>query len=93
MRRLIAAIACAPLALACALVREQGPIANPNPHDYPCGAQGTECHDTNPPTCCGARQACATDDSGPYCAADEGWDGSDPVTWGRKVRQPRTMPR
>lgn len=39
--------------------------------------------------CCPLTMACAVDDGGPYCAADENFDPSDPVTWGRKVRYER----
>lgn len=73
--------------------------STPKPGEYPCGPQGTECHDqaaVKDPSerCCGPRQDCAVDDSGPYCAANEGWSGDDPTTWGRKlVRMPRSSPK
>lgn len=54
----------------------------------PCGSWVT-CTDTTPFTCCRPTEACATDDGGPYCAADETYDPSDPVTWARKIRHER----
>lgn len=87
-KQALIALALSLLAPGCALIRGT-PVTQPDPHQYPCGAQGVECHDTNPPTCCGPRQACASDDGGPYCAADEGWDGGDPVTWGYMPRHQR----
>lgn len=91
IRRLLGAIAVTPLCLACALVREGNPVTAAGAGYGPCKSW-VYCGEANGPgnRCCPPREACAVDSGGPYCAADEGRNGGEPVTWGRKVaRHPR----
>lgn len=95
MRRALGLIVAAFLLYGCALIEGKGPIADPKTGPgtaYPCGAAGTVCLDTMPHSCCPPAMACKSDTDGPYCAADSGYDPSDPATWGRHKRVPRTDP-
>jgi hypothetical protein len=80
------------LTLGCAMLREGNPVTTPGSAFGPCGSW-VDCGANQPKAdrCCPPAMDCAVDDGGPYCAADENYDPSDPVTWGvhPRDRQPR----
>lgn len=75
----------------CALIREGNPVTTGGAGYGPCKSW-VDCGAADGPEnrCCPPRMACARDDGGPYCAADEGWSGDDPTTWGARTRVLRT---
>jgi len=84
-----------PLALAsCAMFRAGNPATTPGAGYGPCKSW-VDCsaHEViiDPDNrCCPPTTACAVDNGGPYCAADENYDPADPVTWGKKSASGKT---
>lgn len=86
MKRIIGILMLASLTASCAMLRSGNPATTAGASYGPCGSW-VDCGQDQPKKdrCCPPTTACAADDGGLYCAADEAYDPSDPVTWGKRT--------